>query len=102
MDEMDIFGGVAASEPIGEDGLKRSSETLLRIVPKDGKSSSYSGDQARAGTLTITQQGGSALAAMPGQPLSLTLLAVICHPSPCHTSRTSCPPCTLLTCTVRR
>ena len=65
MDEMDMCL-MAADEPMGEDGLKRSSATCGRIVPKDGKSPGYSADQALGRSLRIAQQGRGALAAMHG------------------------------------
>ena len=79
---------MAADEPMGGDGLKRSSATCGRIVPKDGKSPGYSADQALGRTLRIAQQGLGPLATTHGPapfpPLTtrrMPPLALPRHPS---------------------
>ena len=71
-----------------EDGLKRSSATCGRIVPKDGKSPGYSADQALGRTLRIAQQGRGALAAMHGPaPFTSTYHSLYATPRPALPAR---------------
>lgn len=53
MDDMDICWGWPGWR-VDNDGLKRSSATLPRIVPKDGKTPGCSTDRALLARLTIS------------------------------------------------
>lgn len=99
MDDMDICLRWPGW-PMDDDGLKRSSATLLRIVPKDGKTPGCSTDQTLLASLTISYQPKGHEPHAKGQPhlhlpapfftpfhlfsLHSAQFIDLCRPSPCR------------------